>query len=305
MWTTAGVIFISFLVMKFGKKEPYGLYHKALNIAVDGAPTDTQWMNVGYWKEVTTFPNACEALALKVIRAARPGPGGHVLGHGSGDSLILHALYPSSPSLKTLTGITSNKDQHAEAERRIQVMCGQNSLGVKLHLYQGDAIFRPLDHAFNDDAHPLDPASQSPPFTAITAIDCAYHFRSRRAFLQQSFERLAPGGSIALADMGLVLPQSPFRRVLARIVCGTLGIPWDSMVSRSDYVSQLQGLGFVNVDVEDITQDVFPHLIGFLKNETSGSPKLGRAWWIMGEVFRIWWKSCGGIYIIAKAEKPI
>ncbi|KIO33551.1 hypothetical protein M407DRAFT_17506 [Tulasnella calospora MUT 4182] len=291
--------------MRPRKTEPYGLYHTKLNRRKDGTQTATQWMNVGYWKECNTFPEACEALASKVIAAARCVPGGHVLdvGHGSGDSLILHALYPSSPKLEGLTGITSNKDQYEEAGRRVQDTCRRSMPEINLQLYHGDAIFHPSNGP-QASAHPLDPSSTLPPFTAITAIDCAYHFRSRNKFLQQSFARLAPGGFIALADMNIVSPRSPLRRVLARALCRILGVPWENMISPSTYAQQLIDIGFANVEVEDITSEVFPRLTTFLKSETTDSPQLGVAWWIMGEVFRVWWTICGGTYVIAKAEKP-
>lgn len=224
------------------------------------------------------------------------------VGHGSGDSLILHLLYSSS-RLDRLTGITSNKDQHDEAARRAQDTCKRRAPEIKLQLYHGDAIFR-QSNGSQTDKHPLDSASPLPPFTAITAIDCAYHFRSRKEFLQQSFARLTPGGVIALADMSLVPPPSRPRRLLARALCMILGVPWENMVSSSIYVQQLADIGFVDVEVEDVTTEVFPGLTAFLKSENPNNPQLGTAWWVMGEVFHAWWTICGGTYIIAKAEKP-
>ncbi|KAG8913731.1 hypothetical protein FRC00_001735 [Tulasnella sp. 408] len=251
------------------------------------------------------FPDACEALASKVISAARCVPGGHVLdvGHGSGDSLILHALYPSSPKLERLTGITSNKDQYEEAARRVQDTCRRGATDIKLQLYHGDAVFH-QSNAPPTHLHPLDPSSTLPPFTAITAIDCAYHFRSRNKFLQQSFVRLAPGGFIALADMNLVPTRSPLRRALARVLCVILGVPWENMISPSAYAQQLTDTGFADVEVEHIASEVFPRLTAFLKSETTDGPQLGVAWWIMGEIFHIWWTICGGTYVIARARKP-
>lgn len=225
------------------------------------------------------------------------------VGHGSGDSLILHALYPSSSKLERLSGITSNKDQYEEAARRVQDTCRQSATDIELQLYHGDAVFH-QSNILQTNLHPLDPSSTLPTFNAITAIDCAYHFRSRNKFLQQSFARLAPEGVVALADMNLVPTQSPLRRALARALCIILGVPWENMISPSAYAQQLKDIGFTDVEVEDITSEVFPRLTAFLKSETTDGPQLGVAWWIMGELFHVWWTICGGTYVTVRARKP-
>ena len=46
--------------------DPYGLFHLALNRRT-GDPTNvdpkTEWLNMGYWKDTSDFPTACEGMS--------------------------------------------------------------------------------------------------------------------------------------------------------------------------------------------------------------------------------------------------
>jgi len=59
-------------------KDPYGLFHIALN-----EPKTTEWLNMGYWKNTKSFPEAAEALARKTVAAARLPDRAWVLGKSS------------------------------------------------------------------------------------------------------------------------------------------------------------------------------------------------------------------------------
>ncbi|KAL4976606.1 hypothetical protein BDW66DRAFT_166393 [Aspergillus desertorum] len=51
------------------RKELYGLDHAVLSVELP--PTKGMWMNLGYWKNTNSFPEACEALLDQVLIAAR------------------------------------------------------------------------------------------------------------------------------------------------------------------------------------------------------------------------------------------
>jgi len=128
--------------------------------------------------------------------------------------------------------------------------------------------------------------------TSITAIDCAYHFASRELFLQQSFSRLAPGGTIALGDLVVSKPLSlPLRVVLSKL----LSVRAENMVTPPIYESQLKKAGYVSIRFEDISENVFPEFRIFLASR-------GGLWRVMTTVIG-WWVAAGGRFVIVSASK--
>lgn len=140
--------------------------------------------------------------------------------------------------------------------------------------------------------HPLDPSSTAPPFTSILALDCAYHFHTRQDFLEQAFARLSTGGRVALADI-CFSPTALERRWIALVTSAVM--PTANMVSPETYVQGMQQIGFVDVVMEDVTDDVFPGFIGFLQSR-------GIGWWMFGAVLR-WYISLGVRYVVVAGTR--
>lgn len=244
--------------------DPYGTFHLALN-RLPGDPPEgdprTEWLNMGYWRDADVFPEACEALARKVIEAAEYQEGDNVLdvGHGSGESLILQLSYPSVPRPSSLTGITSLPAHHRRSfDRIVRLREEAPDLKCNIRLYEGDAVYR-------SDAkeHPLDPASEAAPYDRILALDCAYHFRTRSEFLEQSLVRLAPGGRIALADICFASLDKWTARTLIALFSP---MPKENVITSEEYVRKMQIIGYRDVRLEDITDDVFPGFQTFLRS---------------------------------------
>ncbi len=108
------------------------------------------------------------------------------MGHGTGESLLLLISGPSIPRPSHLVGITSLELHHQRSLERVQMKQGdqtQNAEPTEVNLYHGDAV----DHG-EDPNHPLCPASAML-FDSVLALDCAYHFNTRRTFLEQTFEK--------------------------------------------------------------------------------------------------------------------
>lgn len=124
------------------------------------------------------------------------------VGHGCGDSLLLHLEHPSVPRPQRLIGITS---QHQHYSRSLTRTAQRNPSSVEMMLFNGDAIYRGSHAAASAPGtasrHPLDSQHFADFYTSILALDCAYHFNTRRTFLEQSFKCLTPGGRIALGDL--------------------------------------------------------------------------------------------------------
>ncbi|KAI0068358.1 hypothetical protein BV25DRAFT_1846343 [Artomyces pyxidatus] len=267
LWVILAVIIAAcFVFYMLGKtSDPYGTFHLALNErpGETGQP-HTEWLNMGFWKETDVFPDACQALALRLCQAATLRPRGRVLdvGHGSGDSLLLHLSHPALPRPRFLCGITSLPSHHARSQERVDhILSSQPILNneTEVILYADDALWRP-----HSPKHPLAPDSELQ-FDSVLALDCAYHFRTRSDFLRQSFSRLAPGGRIALADICFLAPPSSASILLLSSILRVM--PRENIVTKEAYVKELEDIGYVDVLLEDITQWVFPGFRTFLKTQ--------------------------------------
>jgi hypothetical protein len=217
------------------------------------------------------------------------------VGFGSGDSLLLQLQHPLLPRPKTLTGITSMATQYHRASERVNQVNHGCSLPVML--YHGDAIWK--SSAGATTPHPFNPASIGPfgQFDSILALDCAYHFSTRKLFLEQSFARLRPEtGRIALADMCFEPSGGFLGRHTALLWANALSVPSANLITISQYRSQLKCIGYDDIRVEDISAHVFPGFIAFLGSR-------GLLWAMFACMLRMWWKM-GGRYVLVMASKP-
>ncbi|CAE6454219.1 unnamed protein product [Rhizoctonia solani] len=229
------------------------------------------------------------------------------VGHATGESLLLHLTHPEVPRPSQVFGITSLKFQHERAAARIIETSYPDE--IKIQLYLGDAVYRPAaDAPLSPQSsvqimrHPLEPKDGDhslihPYYTSIIALDCAYHFRTRESFLAQSILSLAPGGSIALADMCVdTSTPNPTVRALRRLYYNLFSICPANMITIQGYKETMEGLGYQNVTIEDISPCVFPGFTAFLE-------KRGVGWWIFARMIMVWWKLCGARFIIASGER--
>ena len=161
-----------------------------------------------------------------------------------------------------------------------------------VRLYQGDAVYRQKN---TNEGHPLDPSSADV-FDTVLALDCAYHFNTRETFLRQSFLKLAPGGRIALADICFD-PQN-LNNLPVWIMTRLFRImPTHNLVSSEGYLFQMEEIGFVDVQLDDITLDVFPGFISFLKSRGSGWK--GFAWVLE------WYFNAGARFVLISGAVPL
>lgn len=200
----------------------------------DGFPGST-WGNLGLWTDARNYPSACEALAIKLAQTAQLQPGCSVLdvGFGYGDQLL---LWKQRFGVGAITGIEIDAAGVAAARRKLT-----GHADVSLH------------HGTNFT--PSAPAR----YDRVLALDCAYHFAPRSAFLQVARTSLQPGGRIALTD--IVLADGARAAVTAPLA-RLCGIPAANLLTLSAYRQALSGLGFSHITVELLDEDV---LTGFAK----------------------------------------
>lgn len=199
----------------------------------------SMYMNFGYWAPgCRDHDEACEALARELGEAAGIGEGDRVLDVGFGyaeqDFYWLRTRNP-----KEIVGINVTPVQVEFARKRAE------ELGVadRLDMRTGSATTLP----FEDDS-----------FDRVVALESSVHFDTRQRFLEEALRVLRPGGVLATTDplppevpgrKGLVARLDEWRR--RRI------IPADNWYARGTYAERLKAAGFVNVEVRNITDNVF------------------------------------------------
>jgi SAM-dependent methyltransferase len=256
------------------------------------------------------------ALAMKLVSAANLKKDGRVLGkcmniteydvlthrgriifidvgHGTGESLILLLSKQNVPRQATLTGVTSILEHSRRSLQRVKDL--QNTVSearaTKVELYHGDAVYRDIKDATSNE-HPF--AEGNEPFDSILVLDCAYHFNTRHLFLEQALAHLAPGGTIALAD--ICFSSSSLGSLYTRVLTKVLRMmPQANVISDSEYISQMQDLGYQDVILENVTADVYPGFVKFLKSRGGG-------WYVFGCIMSRFARA-GAQFVIVSGRK--
>jgi len=108
----------------------------------------------------------------------------------------------------------------------------------------------------------------NPPQRAQQLILHIDSFKPRKAFLENALYLLDPiGGTLGMTD--LLLPSEPlssFSRIALQLVCWLAKVPFDNLVSRDDYEAGLRELGYIDIDIDDITPHVFDGLAGYIES---------------------------------------
>lgn len=74
-------------------------------------------------------------------------------------------------------------------------------------------------------------------------------------------------------------------------------MPLENRVSLTGYKELMQEIGYHEVEYEDITLDVFPYFIAFLKSR-------GWAWWLFACVLQVY-TSSGARFVVIHGQKPL
>ncbi|KAI1913327.1 hypothetical protein LOZ61_002863 [Ophidiomyces ophidiicola] len=245
------------------------------------------------------------------------------LGYGCGEQTLyltrMAALRASSRETKTLLfqhyiGITLDRTQYEFAKSRLKTSEYIEPTQTKLQspkapqLFCGDAgrpsswpqeLQQAVSLAF---ATERSQGSLSPIDTEryVLALDSAYHFQpSRREILNYSHCVLQ--AHFIAFDIFLAPPscslRSVFNGVLLRLLTPALSAPFSNFMTMSAYKRELQEAGYAveNITIEDITEDVFPGLAGFLERRDQELAEFGLAgfskWRMSGWIFK--WLSFG------------
>lgn len=200
-------------------------------------PARSLWLNLGYWEEARTYPDAAAALAIQLGDAAQLAPGKELLDVGFGFAEP-DLFWLDHYNLKRIAGLNVTPLHVQRAQQRVR----DRGLEDRMDLRLGSATEMP----FEDES-----------FDSVTALECAFHFDTRERFFEEAYRVLRPGGTLALAD-GATMPGARPPSWLNRQVLKRWGVPLANVYDADEYCAKLGEQGFEQVRKRSIRQHVFP-----------------------------------------------
>lgn len=216
----------------------------------------TLWGNLGEWSQASGYPEAAAALARHLGEAAGLGPDHIVIdvGSGAGDQL---RLWVEGFGVEQVTGVERDPALAARARRRIT----EWGLDDRLRVVTGSGD--------SDDWTGDGTADR------VLALDSAYFFESRAAFLRRCRTALRPDGVLALTD--LVLGEGGSAPI-ARGLAPAFGVPRENLVAEARYRAVLAECGFDRIRLRDLTRPVLEGFAAWTRargHRRAGAPP----WW--------------------------
>ena len=207
------------------------------------------WLNLGLWEgpgSEDEAEQACRRL-VRTMASALPAEGVIIdVGNGLGtqDPLIAEAVRPRRLVAVNVTEwqLTAGRDRLAEAAAAPVA---------------GDAARLPIADGVAD---------------GIISVEAAFHFRSRKAFFEERYRVLRPGGVLSVSDISTQRwPRSPAELVSGLTQLRVFGLRPSAAMTAGQMAAAARGAGLADVDVTACGDRVIAPALRLAAARLSGS----------------------------------
>jgi len=207
------------------------------------------WLNLGLWEGPGTEDEAEQACRRLVQTMASGLPAGGVVvdvgnGLGTQDPLIAEVVRPRQLVAVNVTEwqLAAGRDRLAEAAAAPVA---------------GDAARLPIADGVAD---------------GIISVEAAFHFRSRKAFFEECYRVLRPGGVLSVSDISTQRwPRSPAELVSGLTQLRVFGLRPSAAMTAGQMAAAARGAGLADVDVTACGDRVIAPALRLAAARLSGS----------------------------------